>query len=184
MVRFIILSFSILVFSGFTRSEIDFMNKKIQKEIPKIFEIKEFQLTEMKLPESVSDHNSPNGKFFGVTSQNNPIGYAYVGRVNSCRASGCSVSIEPDEVQAYEYFDYFIIYSSDLSIKAVRVFNYQATHGHEITAKSWLKQFNNYKGSEDLIVGKNIDAISGATISTHAITFDIQNKSELLHYLK
>ncbi len=49
-----------------------------------------------------------------------------------------------------------------------------ATHGQEITARGWLKQFIGYNGSESLKVDKNIDTISGATISVYAITSDIK----------
>jgi Na+-translocating ferredoxin:NAD+ oxidoreductase RnfG subunit len=62
----------------------------------------------------------------------------------------------------------------------VKVFNYQATHGQEITAKSWLKQFIGYQGQKELKVNKDIDSISGATISTYAITEDINKRSAIL----
>ena len=66
---------------------------------------------------------------------------------------------------------------------AVEIFNYQATYGYEITNKRWLKQFIGFGEDELLEVGKNIDAISGATISVHAITYDIQEKTDFLRQL-
>lgn len=179
MIRFILLTVTILTLSGFSNSEIDFLNKKINKEIPKIFNVKEFELSQID-NNNLSAITGSKGKYFAIKSNDILLGYSYVGRVNSCRAGGCSVSDEMSEERGYEYFDYFIVFDTEIKIMSVKVFNYQATHGHEITAKSWLKQFDNYNGSEQLVVGKNIDAISGATISTHAITYDIQNKSELL----
>jgi len=62
----------------------------------------------------------------------------------------------------------------------VRVFNYQATHGQEVSAKGWLRQFDGYDGSTVLKVGKDIDAISGATISVYGITRDVQERTRLL----
>ncbi len=44
-------------------------------------------------------------------------------------------------------------------------------------AKGWLKQFTGYDGSDTLEVGKNVDAISGATISVYGITLDVQMKT-------
>lgn len=55
-----------------------------------------------------------------------------------------------------------------------------ATHGHEVSAKGWLKQFIGYNGNESLQVGKNVDAIIGATISVYGITRDIKEKTVLL----
>jgi Na+-translocating ferredoxin:NAD+ oxidoreductase RnfG subunit len=59
-------------------------------------------------------------------------------------------------------------------VQQVRIYNYQATHGQEITSKNWLRQFKNYTGEKELMAGKNIDAISGATISVDAIISDIE----------
>ena len=37
---------------------------------------------------------------------------AYVGRVYSCRAGGCSIQMLNDPEGEYEYFDYFILFDS------------------------------------------------------------------------
>lgn len=68
-------------------------------------------------------------------------------------------------------------------VELVKVFNYQATHGQEVSAKGWLKQFIGFDGRKPLTVGKNIDAISGATISAYGITLDVQDKTTLLQEL-
>jgi len=62
----------------------------------------------------------------------------------------------------------------------VKVFNYQATHGHEITAKGWLKQFIGYTAKGNLNVGKTVDSISGATISVNGITSNIRMVTAVL----
>ena len=62
----------------------------------------------------------------------------------------------------------------------VKVYNYQATHGQEVSIKGWLRQYAGYDGSQSLTVGKDIDAISGATISVYAINQDIQEKTDLI----
>ena len=127
------------------------------------------------------------GKIFNVYSNGQSMGYTYVGRIYSCRSGGCG--IEPGEQivsidEDYEYFDYFIIFDEALSVEKIRVYNYQATHGHEVGGKGWLKQFVGYKGKEKLEYGKNIDSISGATISANAITYNVQESCQLLVTLK
>lgn len=150
------------------KSLIKFLNKKAGIEQPVFEEIKN----------SVnSDLGELNGKLFKLTNNDaENYKYIYIGRVNTCRAGGCSAgsSIQSTNLSS-EYFDYFIIYDQDVSIKYINIFNYQATHGQEITANGWLKQFFDYNGTSNLNIGKNIDAISGATISVYAITFDIEN---------
>ncbi len=91
-----------------------------------------------------------------------------------------------EEVSAdddFEYFDYYIIYDSSLKVEMIRVYNYQATHGHEIAGKGWLKQFIGYTGKTKLELGKNIDSISGATISANAITYSVQESNRYLELL-
>jgi Na+-translocating ferredoxin:NAD+ oxidoreductase RnfG subunit len=65
-------------------------------------------------------------------------------------------------------------------VKLVRVFNYAATHGQEVAIRKWLDQFSGYDGGKPLRVGKEIDAISGATISVYAIVADVSEKIMLL----
>lgn len=122
------------------------------------------------------------GKFFKVADLTSfsPIKYVYVGRVKTCRAGGCSINTnDVNDVQS-EYFDYFILYDVSCSIQLVKIYNYQATHGQEVTASNWLRQFKSYNGRRELIVGQNVDAISGATISVDATTFDIEHKTKIL----
>jgi hypothetical protein len=110
--------------------------------------------------------------------------YIYVGRVNSCRSGGCSSpTSQPMNLETTEYFDYLIVFDSNVSVQQVKVYNYQATHGQEVANKGWLKQFQGYDGKRSLTVGKSIDAISGATVSVYSITDDIQDKTKLLKKL-
>ncbi|HEX2395498.1 MAG TPA: FMN-binding protein [Bacteroidales bacterium] len=130
------------------------------------------------------DHFS-NGKFYKVeiNSEEHKIKYIYIGRVNTCRAGGCSGSSEPATQSESEYFDYYILYNANCLVRSVKVYNYQATHGQEIAATGWLKQFIGYDGSYSLTGNKHIDAISGATISVFAISADVEAKTKRLFRL-
>ena len=110
-------------------------------------------------------------------SEFDTLGYIYENRVFSCRPGDCmepSVGENEDVEPNTEYFDYFAILDPDGELLNIEVYNYQATHGQEVCSRGWLKQFVGFTGSQDLIYGKNIQAISGATISGTAITTDIQ----------
>jgi len=141
-------------------------------------------LSELTATSGVTSQLVP-GRFYTISTPQaaSPVKYAYVGRVKTCRSGGCSVVTEYHDKES-EYFDYFILYDSVCSIRLVKIYNYQATHGQEVTAKSWLKQFIGYHGETELVAGKNVDAISGATISVHAINYDIEYRTELLKQVK
>jgi hypothetical protein len=173
--------FSISVFG----QTIDYSPKQLYNDILKQHEsctendisINEIDLSDTKFVEE--------GKFYHVvnTTSNKLMNHLYIGRINSCRAGGCSIDRPLDPGETSEYFDYYILFDKDCKIKQVRVYNYQASHGQEVTAKNWLKQFIGFDDTSSLKVGKNIDAISGATISVYAITNDIKDKTMLMKKL-
>ena len=166
----------------FGQGDIRYHNKPLVKTLQK-FGINSYSLLdEITIPGSVDEKNSIQGKYFEYKTDTevSQIRYIYIGRVNSCRAGGCSISNNSSQSLDSEYFDYFILFDKNKTIQLVKIFNYQATHGQEVTARGWLKQFIGYDSSVQLEVDKNIDTISGATISVYAITHDVEVKREIL----
>lgn len=165
------------------QNDIQYQNKALKKVLRKA-DIPNFStIKEISLEDSVNQNYNLQGKFFSVKSDVSQYKYIYTGRVNSCRAGGCSTSVETPQSGESEYFDYFILFDRNKIVQLVKVFNYQATHGYEITTRGWLKQFIGHDDTEPLEVNKNIDAISGATISVYAITFDVKMKTKILKSL-
>lgn len=163
------------------QASVNFFPKALHTELKKAF-AKEVKLLEMKLPAPISQQIRL-GKFFEIDqlSALSTIKYVYVGRVTTCRAGGCTIESHESTPEADgEFFDYFILFDRLGTVQMVKIYNYQATHGQEVTATNWLKQFRNYTSATELVVGKNIDAISGATISVDATTSDIELKTSLL----
>ncbi|GET21652.1 FMN-binding protein [Prolixibacter denitrificans] len=179
----ILLLLSWLLVSAGTYADkgIDFASKPFIRAIEKEDLNGLSDLEELQFSDAVPTKNM-HGKFFQTRNENrlSPVRYAYIGRVNSCRTGGCAAPGNITGEIGYEYFDYFILYDARGSILQTKVFNYQATHGQEITARGWLKQFDGYSGKNDLRVGHGIDAISGATISVYAITRDVKEKTQML----
>lgn len=160
----------------FSDQEVDFSPRLLHKEASAIFNNKAYRVSELTLGGS----SSLNGKFFTFRSEGGESITAYIGRVNSCRAGGCSNPADHGIDVQYEYFDYFILFDTLNNVKVVRVFNYEATHGQEVTIKKWLDQFAGYDGNKPLRVGKEVDSISGATMSVNAIVSDVKEKTNLL----
>lgn len=163
-----------------SQASFDFYPKSLRTELAKAngnnVEMRELSV----LPKLAN--NVKLGKFFrvGNLTSFSPIKYVYIGRVNTCRAGGCYINSKNVDDTQSEYFDYFILYDVSCTIQLVKIYNYQASHGQEVTSSNWLRQFKSYNGKRELVVGKNVDAISGATISVDATSFDIELKTNIL----
>ncbi len=161
---------------------IDFPSGSLKREIKKINNTSNFSIEEDTVF-NWKHKNIINGKVFIVNHQdeNHPIAkYVYVGRVETCRGGGCAAPAPDGFSGNAEYFDYFILFDVQMKVRLVKVFNYQATHGYEVSAKGWLKQFVGFNDEKPLRVGHDIDAISGATISVFRLVGDVERVSKSL----
>jgi hypothetical protein len=118
-----------------------------------------------------------------LQSGNDKLGYLYVGKVYCCRQGGCDSWHPPDAGSgvSFEFFEYYMLLSADIKVIQTAVYNYQASYGYEITSEAWLRQFNDYRGSSSLVYNKDIQGISGATISGMAMTYEVE---QVLRFLK
>lgn len=82
-----------------------------------------------------------------------------------------------------DYFDYLLAFAPDLSVLDLTVTVYRSSHGAAICQKKWLSQFKGYTG-EELHLGREIDAISGATISATSLLQDLKRCYQLLIRLR
>lgn len=182
MFKLFMIVFSLWVTTGpLPPKGFDFEDKSLQKELMKIGGTEKPDWKEITVPEALT--GTIQGKFLILSEPNNAKKYIYAGRVTTCRAGGCSNPAQTFSIETPEYFDYLIVFDSSLSVQQVKVYNYQATHGQEVTNRGWLKQFAGYNGNRSLTVGKNIDAIAGATISVYSITSDVQEKTQILEQM-
>jgi hypothetical protein len=83
----------------------------------------------------------------------------------------------------YDYFDYLLAFNPDLSVLGLTITTYRSPHGAAICQKKWLSQFKGYSG-EELRLGKEIDAVSGATISATSLLKDLRRCNQILIRLK
>lgn len=165
---------------------VDFNPTLLSRQLKRQFNLVEYQKAEINSGRlNLTSSNNP-GKFFLIKDSGDTSIYLYVylGRVLSCRSGICLNSDSDDSELESEYFDYFIIFNPEKVVKSVRVYNYQATHGQEVSSPGWLRQFDGYSGKKRLTVGNEIDAISGATISADAITMDLQLRTREIGLLK
>ena len=75
---------------------------------------------------------------------------------------------------------YLAIFNSDNSIHDITIIKYREPYGGEIKSKRWLKQFIGLDSKSDYSIGKSLDGISGATISTNSLARGVNRLSYLL----
>ena len=148
---------------------LDKYEKKINKELKKTFNIEGISIKEYELP----DHSDfgPDNSFYLIKNKDEHIGYVNINRVNACRQGGCE---RPSlvSVQRYDHFYYMAVFDTEFSTLKISILDYQSEHGYEICSRSWLKQFTGNSKTK-YIYNKNIDAISGATVSVNALIDEI-----------
>ena len=73
------------------------------------------------------------------------------------------------------------IFNQNGAVYNVSIIKYREQYGGQIKSKRWLKKFKNYTDTSDYTIGRNISAISGATISVHSISKGIHKLSTIIN---
>ena len=79
---------------------------------------------------------------------------------------------------------FLVILNNEGNILASEIIKYREAYGSEVGNKNWLAQFTCFNDTTDFKVGKNIDGISGATISVNSLTKGIQKIAVLFPLIK
>lgn len=78
---------------------------------------------------------------------------------------------------------YFVAFEPSGAILALEVLVYRESHGGEVRSPLFRKQFNGKQHSDAIVVGKDIRNVSGATISSRALTRGARALSTLMFFL-
>ncbi len=78
---------------------------------------------------------------------------------------------------------FLVIFNDKMEIMHSSIIKYRESHGGEVSGKKWLAQFNGMKQNSNYKFGKEIDGITGATMSVKSITKGINKLSLLLPYI-
>ena len=79
---------------------------------------------------------------------------------------------------------FLVILNNEGNILATELIKYREAYGGEVGNKNWLAQFTHFNDTTDFKVGKNIDGISGATISVNSLSKGIQKMAVLFPFIK
>jgi len=78
---------------------------------------------------------------------------------------------------------YLTCFNMDGQLINAHIVKYREDYGYEVGNRRWLNQFLGLIASSDYKVGKNIDGISGATISVNSVTRGINRSAIIVEYL-
>jgi len=78
---------------------------------------------------------------------------------------------------------YLTCFNMDGQLINAHIVKYREDYGYEVGNRRWLNQFLGLDVSSDYKVGKNIDGISGATISVNSVTRGINRSAIIVEYL-
>ena len=109
-----------------------------------------------------------DGRFYKVLVNNQIVNTLYVGQA-------------PSHVSQ---FDYMVVFDKNHKIVFTKVLIYREDYGFEITSRRWLKQFLGKSTEDQLVYKKDIDAISGATISANSMTKEMNLLLKAIKTLK
>ena len=90
-----------------------------------------------------------------------------------------------DVIGQAQPISFAIAIASDGSVRDVRVMVYRESHGDEIEDRRFHKQFVSKTLRDPIALGKDVDAISGATISSRAEAFAVKKGlalADVLHH--
>ncbi len=74
--------------------------------------------------------------------------------------------------------------NNDSRVENVDIIKYREPYGGEIQHRTWLSQFIGRRTTSSFKVSKDIDAISGATISVHSVNKGVQKLLHIYPYIK
>jgi Na+-translocating ferredoxin:NAD+ oxidoreductase RnfG subunit len=167
--RYFLLFFVVFLFSGYSVPER--INKLIAKEVKLAFNTDSFEKEAIVLPNDFTEKlpsEVTNTNFQRVLVNGNTIGYYYFGK-----AFG-----------KVDYFDFVVIFDTNLNVSKVKILVYREDHGAEIRSKRWLKQFIGKSIENELNYPKNIVGISGATLSVQSMTKAVNDVFKTIQILK
>ena len=144
------------------------IDRKIDKYLKSHLKIKELvrtpiHITEDKMGLLAIDYSK--NQLFDIQVNDESIGFIFIEKARS----------------RYDEFTFMVFLDYSLNVQLVRVLDYNEIHGVEISNKGWLSQFIGFNPDSRIQYLENVDAISGATISSKSITVAIR---ELLQKAK
>ena len=143
---------------------------KVTKALSSVYQVEDFTFIPVELTQITDEvvKSTLNKHFYRVFSKGVFKGYAYVAQAPSMK----------------NVFDYLVIFNKELSIEKTKVLIYREQHGRQIGTARWLSQFTGMNTEDRPYLGKEVDGISGATISAKSMTMSVNKILAVLATVK
>lgn len=149
---------TLLLFSG--QSLYDLNKKRVDKALVQSFGDQEIVLSEIEI-----NALAKADVYTIVDPSSNLIGYAII-------------NVAPSKVDT---FTYMTLFEPDGAIRNVTILVYRENYGGEIASKRFLRQYVGKKAGENMEYSKDIDGISGATLSVRSLNHALNQDSKQLY---
>ncbi len=138
------------------------IQKKVDKNIRKTFEVETFSLNPVKVSVEINEQllaKITDDNFYRIIYNDAIIGFGFVDKASS----------------KTDQFDYLVLFDDQLKVVHSAILVYREDYGGEIGSKRWLKQFLGLSGKDRVSLKNNVDGIAGATISVRSMTHAIDD---------
>ncbi|MFY0643417.1 MAG: FMN-binding protein [Bacteroidia bacterium] len=110
-----------------------------------------------------------------LSKEDSTLGYLHYRKAAACNFGGCvDTTCDKGSIGFKEYIYYYAILDLDSNIQKLGILEYESNYGYEISSQAWLKQFYQQQPG-GFKLGKNVDGISGATVSVNAMIADLNS---------
>ena len=92
--------------------------------------------------------------------------------------------VESEVVSRSGPFKIRMLLDSQLYVKQAKVISYPWKRGRDVCSPVFTRQFNGKGPQDPILLGKDIDAISGATISSRAMAEGVRDAIKLIRHIK
>jgi Na+-translocating ferredoxin:NAD+ oxidoreductase RnfG subunit len=89
-------------------------------------------------------------------------------------------AIKDDEKGMHELIDYAVKYTTAGAIDRIEILEYREAYGDEVRGQRFRSQFKGKTASDPLVAGKDIDIVSGASISSRSIALGVKRDTLVL----
>lgn len=161
-----------IVASQSSYAEVYFTHEQVQKALyPKAthFSIKDIHLDKAqisKIEDSSSTSTPIPTKFWEVYEGEKLVGYTFIDKV----------------LGRHEFITYAVALTLTGEVQQIEVMEYLESYGHQIRNEKWRAQFTGKKQGDTLKLTKDIQNISGATLSCKHITEGIRRMVALFEF--
>lgn len=146
------------------------LKSKIDKAIISVYDTEELRYETVQFPKNIPSSNLKplENNLFKLFMADEFKGFIYVAQAPSMK----------------NVFDFLVILSPELEIEKAKILIYREQHGRQIGATRWLNQFKGMTVKDRPQLGKEVDGISGATISAKGMTKAVNDLLVALSSLK